>query len=579
MIGLLTFSLFLSFATANIGGYMMMPFKTFTNYGEMASDQQLLAWFNEIEQRGFKGVTLDFWWGFIEKSPQNYDFSSYLRFAQVLGTTSLKLKVILSFHQCGSTIGDKCYIPLPDFVHSADDKFFYKDQNGKVNKEYISIFADHTPMSDGRTPVQMYEQLTEEFYSQFEDFFGRLIVDVELGTGPAGQLHYPSYSYENGFCGVGMFQSFGELARESFAEYTKGVQIETIDQWNRARLNNMGRLNSPLVSNPNSEPHNEYFFRKMDIESEKCMIHEAIDKIDCGEMGINAQGCLSRGCCYKEVQGHNYCYRPKEVWNYKADFGKVLSHWYQQSQLTHLQTLLRISRKVLTFRIPLSIKIPCVHWMTGHPSRAAERTAGFNNNSDLVTLPSDKEPFVKYLLEDDNYTSDEFESTSNRIFSHLPEYLEWTEEVNTYQEIFHLARLFKTKVVFSCMELSDQDFDPKCHSKPQQLIQEFKEFSAQTGVPIVAENSESLMRENFQQKLKIIEENLPGFYQFNYMRMDDAVGVQVNFEEIYSKLMDKLDHQQSKNFYRKRKIILIEDVSCRNCYGDLQNFKMKLRLV
>lgn len=582
-------SFLLSSSLANIGAYMMMPFKTMSNEGQLASDETLQAWFNEIEQKGFQGVTLDFWWGLIEQHPQAYDFSAYRRFAELLGTTSLKLKVIMSFHQCGSTVGDDCYIPLPQFVLDSDKKFFYRDQNMQYNYQYISIFADNEKMEDGRTPLEMYSQFMAEFKEKFQDVFGSVIVDVELGSGPAGQLHYPSYSYKDGFCGVGFFQTFGELAKQDFKNYTQNVKIETIDDWSRGRIHKMGLKDGPLFTSPSSKPDSEYFFQtNVNIETEKCEIYYADEKEDCGYVGISEQTCQERGCCFNEVRDHNHCFRPKEVWNYKADFGKVYTHWYQQAQLVHLQKLLSIAREILTFKVPLSIKIPCVHWMVGHPSRAAERTAGFNIAEDFTpsahfekqTLNSQNGENKLLLIKNSRENnSDLFESIRNRNFQDLSEYLNWAQNVNTYHEIFHLTRLFKAKVVFSCMELSDNDFSQECQSKPQTIINVFKELSAHSEVPIVAENSESLLQNNFEGKLNIIEQNLEGFYQFNYMRFGDAVSEELNSEIIFSRLIQKLHDKKSKNFYRRRKIVLIEEISCRNCYNDLAHFKHVYRLI
>lgn len=70
----------------------------------------------------------------------------------------------------GGNTGDTCDIPLPQWVLNSDPKIWYVDQNGKVDKEYVALFADNEPILGAslRTPVQVYQ----DFMSAFKGAMG-----------------------------------------------------------------------------------------------------------------------------------------------------------------------------------------------------------------------------------------------------------------------------------------------------------------------------------------------------------------------------------------------------------------------
>lgn len=69
----------------------------------------------------------------------------------------------MSFHQCGGNVGDACNVPIPEWVRSiaSNHDAFYKDAEGNVNQEYISLFADNAQIFQGRTPRQMCKSRNE----------------------------------------------------------------------------------------------------------------------------------------------------------------------------------------------------------------------------------------------------------------------------------------------------------------------------------------------------------------------------------------------------------------------------------
>ena len=163
---------------------------------------------------------VDVWWGIVEgQAPQQYNFTAYRQLFDMCKQVGLKIEPVMSFHQCGTNIGDAAYIPLPNWVLQVGQNnpdIFYTDQNGHRDKEYLSLGVDNVsifPTSKpgvNRTAVQMYADFMKAFYKEFEDLITSTDVDiVEIGLGPAGEMRYPSYQLQNNlwtFPGIGAFQ-------------------------------------------------------------------------------------------------------------------------------------------------------------------------------------------------------------------------------------------------------------------------------------------------------------------------------------------------------------------------------------
>ena len=584
--------IFFIYTESQIGSFMMMPFKTFNNEGELISVNKLKAWFEDIEKRGFKGITLDFWWRFTEPYPNEYNFLQYHKLMNILKEYNLKIKPILSFHQCGSTIGDECWIQLPEWILNSDQKIFYKDNKNNINKEYISVFADKEILSDGRTVLQAYSEYIQQFNNEFSKYYGTKIIDIELGTGPAGQLHYPSYSYKDAFCGVGRFQGSSELAVNQFKKFLTDIKYK---QSNTKNLK-LDYIGTPIIEKENHKPYQEWFFKEINIEKEEC---NAItrNKIDCGNYYTKENECLEKGCCWKEEPGSPYCYyKENKVVNYKSNYGKLWTYWYQEQQLIHLQKLLLIARKHLNILIPLSVKLPCVHWLAGDNTRAAELTSGFlTNKSNSEFEQSEADIKINYNkiknlvenVEELDYKQFLFDSIFSVNDLTFGKTIKFIDSYNSYNQIFKLVKNFRAKIVFSCVELAKEDFPNVCNSAPEKLMAEFKQNSSVYNIPIIAENTQKLIKEEMENKLEKIRNNLPGFFQFNYMRMDDAENNNDNEEmlqistqkSVIKQLIQLLDSNKPSNYYKRKKIILLETIECRKCANDLDHFKKILRVI
>eukprot|EP00879_Flechtneria_rotunda_P005448 GHRR01005741.1.p1 GENE.GHRR01005741.1~~GHRR01005741.1.p1 ORF type:complete len:1044 (+),score=501.89 GHRR01005741.1:1438-4569(+) len=133
-----------------------------------------------------------------------------------------------------------------------DPDIFFTDRPresglGQRNKEYLSIWADNAPVLPGaqgpRTPMQTYQEFMVAFKDAFHDQLGSLIEEVVVGTGPCGELRYPSYVEANGwrFPGVGEFQCYDRRALASLASAAAAVGRP---EWGYAGPHDSGGYNS-----------------------------------------------------------------------------------------------------------------------------------------------------------------------------------------------------------------------------------------------------------------------------------------------------------------------------------------------
>ena len=162
---------------------------------------------------------IDVWWGIIEPSPQVYNFTPYMQLFEMCKQIGLHVEPVLSFHQCGTNVGDQCYITLPPWVLQIGQKnqeIFYTDQNGHRDREYLSLGVDNEAIfptkypGKYRTQIDMYEEVMFQFNKTFSSYLQMGIIDrIEIGLGPAGEMRYPSYQLQDNlwsFPGIGAFQ-------------------------------------------------------------------------------------------------------------------------------------------------------------------------------------------------------------------------------------------------------------------------------------------------------------------------------------------------------------------------------------
>ncbi|KAJ8768353.1 hypothetical protein K2173_021506 [Erythroxylum novogranatense] len=306
--------------------FVMLPLDTVTLGGNLNRPRAMDASLKALKSAGVEGVMVDAWWGLVEKDgPLKYNWEGYAELVQMVRRNGLKLQVVMSFHQCGGNVGDSCSIPLPPWVLEEINKnpdLVYTDRSGRRNPEYISLGCDSLPVLRGRTPIQVYTDYMRSFSNRFRDYLGEVVVEIQVGMGPCGELRYPAYPESNGtwrFPGIGEFQCYDKYMRASLAASA-----------------------------------------------------EAIGKKDWGRGGPHDSGQYNQ---FPEETGF---FRRDGTWN--SEYGHFFLEWYSARLIEHGETILSAAKSVFQgSRAKLSGKIAGIHWHYRTRSHAAELTAGYYN--------------------------------------------------------------------------------------------------------------------------------------------------------------------------------------------------------
>lgn len=312
--------------TARVPVYVMLPLDTVSPEGRLQRARALNASLMALRSAGVEGVMVDVWWGLVEKDgPLRYNWEPYLELAQMVERNGLKLQMVMSFHQCGGNVGDSCSVPLPPWVLEEtrrDPDIVYADRLGRRNPEYISLGCDTLPVLMGRTPIQVYSDYMRSFKDRFNCYLGHVIVEIQVGMGPCGELRYPSYPESNGtwrFPGIGEFQCYDKYMKASLQAAAVAAGHE---EWGKDGPHDAGHYNQ--------FPEDTGFFRR------------------------------------------------EGTWN--TDYGKFFLEWYSGTLLEHGDRVLAAAEAI--FRgtgAKLSGKVAGIHWHYRTRSHAAELTAGYYN--------------------------------------------------------------------------------------------------------------------------------------------------------------------------------------------------------
>ncbi|KAK7402015.1 hypothetical protein VNO78_13949 [Psophocarpus tetragonolobus] len=304
--------------------YVMLPLGVVTNDNVLEDRARLERQLKELHAAGVDGVMVDVWWGIVEsKGPQRYDWSAYRTLFQMVQDCRLKLQVIMSFHQCGGNVGDSILIPLPKWVLEVgklDPDIFYTNYKGIRSKEYLSLGVDNQPLFHGRTAIELYTDYMQSFSDNMEDFLeSELMIDIEVGLGPAGELRYPSYTTNLGwvFPGIGEFQCYDKYLKADFKEAASKVGHP---EWGLP--DNAGESNDV--------PESTEFF--------------------------------------------------KSGGTYQTEKGNFFLTWYSNKLLTHGDAILDEANNVFRgCKVKLAAKVAGIHWWYKTESHAAELTSGYYN--------------------------------------------------------------------------------------------------------------------------------------------------------------------------------------------------------
>lgn len=327
IINLIVFNL--SFADASDMTFNVMAPLNVSDWSQFESDLAL------AKTMGVDAVSVDVWWGDVEKNADNqFDWTYYDTAFEKIRDKKLKIVAIMSFHQCGVNVGDDYTAKLPSWVWSkyegktlegltlAQNDLMYKSEKGNTSKEYLSLWTDELVNNEYTDFMNAFEN----HYSSISDSF----IELNISCGPAGELRYPSYNSHDGFSYPerGNLQCYSELAKKDFRESV---------------IAKYGDLNGV----------NQAWGTSLETV-------EAINPPDDGTFFFSSQE------------------------HYLGDYGKDFIDWYNSALVAHGDRMLSYGESAFDNSmddITLGIKIPGVHWqMTGETPRVAEISAGLINN-------------------------------------------------------------------------------------------------------------------------------------------------------------------------------------------------------
>ncbi|MBI1859419.1 MAG: family 14 glycosylhydrolase [Deltaproteobacteria bacterium] len=188
--------------------FVMGPLELLTDWD--AFRRQLKS----LSELGIDGVTTDVWWGRVEPKRGQFDWSYYLKYAQLVKEAGLKWVPILSFHAAGGNVGDNVDEPLPPWVWDIAPDMRFISASGNISREYISFWVPDA--------YDLYESVMRSFAANFGPF-REIIQKIYLSGGPAGEFRFPSYVPAFGwkYPGIGELQLYSHRAVVGFRSWLK----------------------------------------------------------------------------------------------------------------------------------------------------------------------------------------------------------------------------------------------------------------------------------------------------------------------------------------------------------------------
>jgi hypothetical protein len=297
---------------------------------------------------GIDAVSVDVWWGKVERTGDNvFDWSYYDRIVAAVEAAGLHWVPIMSFHQCGGNVGDSCNIPIPVWIWDrfkdqgvSREALQYRSERDNVSSEVVAVWQD-------KLVVPQYQEFMNAFQSHFSAK-AAITDEINLSMGPAGELRYPSYNAHDGAaCGFptrGCFQAYSGSAQAEFRAYVLN-KYHDLAGVNAAWKDSLG--NTPLT--------------------------------DVAQIGPPDDQDPANG------RAAAFISRDDE---FRTQYGRDFIDWYNQSLVDHGHRLLDAA--IATFsggafkNTPISLKMAGVHWQmmdsADHP-RVAEIAAGLIQTS------------------------------------------------------------------------------------------------------------------------------------------------------------------------------------------------------
>ncbi|WP_432667547.1 family 14 glycosylhydrolase [Wukongibacter baidiensis] len=290
---------------------------------------------------GVDAVSVDVWWGDVEKQGDNqFNWSYYDQIFSKIKDSGLKIVPIMSFHQCGGNVGDDYTSYLPSWVWSKYrgktykgrtldwDDLKYKSELGNTSAEYLSLWIDDLVKSEY---IDFMNSFEDQYSAYANDF-----IELNISCGPAGELRYPSYNAHDegntysGFPNKGYLQCYSDLAQDDF-------RSSMIEKYNNLQGINASWGTTLMDESQIKPPSNggEFFY--------------------------------GSGKAYLD-----------------SEYGRDFIEWYNKELADHGKNMITYAGQAFDDElgnIKLGIKIPGVHWQINNQNypRTAEICAGIVN--------------------------------------------------------------------------------------------------------------------------------------------------------------------------------------------------------
>ena len=333
-----------------------------------AFDQQLAL----MKKLGVNAISIDIWWGLVEKEEGRFDFSYYDRVFTMIAKHGLKIVPILSIHRLGGNVGDTKTIEIPAWLWNkgpkdsrGDSVFQYKSEQLYSQEELKeqkrqSDLVHHRTTKEVISPWALKElsPYIESFYSEFLSRYHkalyRQIDEVNFSLGPAGEMRHPSYNSHDinaGYPTRGSLQIYSDRAIEGLRQFAR-ERFTSIEKFNEAMGFQLKSFEQVYPPNPD-QLASEHFF------------------------------------------GSN---------EHRSSYGKFVFDYNQKVLLEAGHILLELATKTLQREaplwveqgVPVGFKIPGIHWRVGL-NRGPELAAGLISTSSPIYQDVNGEAYIPLL--------------------------------------------------------------------------------------------------------------------------------------------------------------------------------------
>ncbi|XP_043706469.1 beta-amylase 3, chloroplastic-like [Telopea speciosissima] len=79
--------------------FVKLPVDASSMIGNSEGRKKLVFSLKALTAAGVEGVVMEVWWGYVEDTPENYDWRAYLDLVAMVRDCKLKVRAVMAFHQ------------------------------------------------------------------------------------------------------------------------------------------------------------------------------------------------------------------------------------------------------------------------------------------------------------------------------------------------------------------------------------------------------------------------------------------------------------------------------------------------